>query len=75
MSINKSKLSGFILRDQPGTNVWRKYCELQIIPGKKKGNSKLGFSFEGSARTATDVLSRGLNKFTVTDKEMVGFHS
>ena len=49
MSINKSKLSGFILREQPGTNVWRKYCELQIKPGKEKGNSELGFSFEGSA--------------------------
>lgn len=72
MSINKNKLKGFF-RDSSLGPTFGGNRDLQIISGKKKGYSDLGFSFDVPPGQQTMFLA-GVNKFTVTDYEVFGIH-
>ena len=73
ISINKSKLRGFFCDSSLGPTFGGNR-DLQIISEKEKGYSELGFSFDVPPGQETTYLA-GMNKFTVTDYEVFGFHN
>lgn len=73
MSITKSKLKGFFCDSSLGPTFGGNR-DLQIISEKEIGYSELGVSFDIPPGQQMTNLT-GMNKFTVTDYEVFGFHT
>lgn len=73
MSITKSKLKGFFCDSSLGPTFGGNR-DLQIISEKEIGYSELGVSFDIPPGQQMTYLT-GMNKFTVTDYEVFGFHT